>query len=93
MSDEQREFEFIMEGITTRMQIAMEKLSDSNKALRNIVKYVCIVMLLAILIMAGGFLMLNKQWINHINDVRASGVVSAGASAEISQHGQGADDR
>jgi len=38
-----QEYEFIMDGITTRMQVALEKMADSNKLMHSAVKWVCAV--------------------------------------------------
>ena len=37
----QQEYEFIMEGITTRMQMALEKMAESNRLMHSAVKWVC----------------------------------------------------
>ena len=36
-----QELEFILEGITTRMQMALEKMAESNKLMHSAVKWVC----------------------------------------------------
>lgn len=36
-----QELEFVLEGITTRMQIALEKMAESNKLMHSAVKWVC----------------------------------------------------
>lgn len=61
---QQQEYEFVMEGITTRMQIALEKQSAS-------VRWVCIVMLVTVLLVISGFIINNVIMINHINDIRS----------------------
>ena len=38
-----QEYEFIMEGITTRMQMALEKMAESNKLMHSAVRWVCAV--------------------------------------------------
>ena len=95
MSDDRQEFEFIMEGITTRMQIAMDKLSEANKMLRSIVKYVCIVMLVVTIIVVSGFIIMNQMWFQH--DSVGRGGVNTGeavsAVEEVPQFRTGADDR
>lgn len=65
MSDQekqQQEWEFIMEGITTRMQMAMDKLGDNNKALRSIVKWVCVFALIMTLLTVTGLIVQNRMW-------------------------------
>lgn len=37
----QQEWEFVLEGITTRMQMALEKMAESNKLMHSAVKWVC----------------------------------------------------
>lgn len=97
MTEEKQEFEFIMEGITTRMQIAMEKISESNKMLRSTVKYVCLSMLIVIAVVVSGFLMNNRLWFEHMNDLKsgvsAGEVVSASEGEEVFQFRKGANDR
>ena len=61
---QQQEYEFVMEGITTRMQIALEKQSAS-------VRWVCIVMLVTVLLVIAGFIVNNVIMINHINGIRS----------------------
>ena len=65
---QQQEYEYVMEGITTRMQIALEKQSAS-------VRWVCIVMLVTVMLIIAGFIVNNVIMIDHINDLR--GEVSA----------------
>ena len=86
MSEErpQLEYEFIMDGITTRMQIALEKMAESNRILRSTVRYVCVTTLAAIIIVVLGFIISNKIWIGHVNTLRGSEV---SASEKVSQLG------
>ena len=67
-----QEYAYIMDGITVRMQTAIEKMAESNKLFRSTVKYVCIVMILVVLIMASGFIINNVIMINHVNSLRSS---------------------
>ena len=95
---QQQEWEFVMEGITTRMQMAMDKLSDNNKALRetmrSIVKWVCIFSLVMTLLTVAGLILNNRMWITH----EKAGRQEAGVrevipdDKEIPQLGSGADD-
>lgn len=78
---QQQEYEFVMEGITTRMQTALEKQSAS-------VRWVCIVMLLTVMLVISGFIINNVIMINHVNNIR-SGVI---ASETVSELGPGAND-
>ena len=64
-NERQQEYEFVMEGITTRMQIALEKQSAS-------VRWVCIVMLITVLLVIAGFIVNNQMWLKHVNHVRDS---------------------
>lgn len=61
----QQEMEYILDGITTRMQMAMEsitktskdatdKMAESNKAMKSAIVCVCIAMILALVISIGG---------------------------------------
>ena len=64
---QQQEYEYVMEGITTRMQLALEKQSAS-------VRWVCIVMLVTVLLIIAGFIVNNVIMINHVNNIRGSEV-------------------
>ena len=66
----QQELEFILDGITTRMQMAMEKItesnrealgkiSESNKLLHSAVKWVCAVSIVIVFVL-GAIIILNK---------------------------------
>lgn len=91
---QQQEWEFVMEGITTRMQIAMEKISDSNKLLRSTVKYVCIVMLAVVLIVISGFIINNTIWIKHVDNLRNITYVNEEVTdATIPQFRSGTNDK
>lgn len=60
MSEQERqqlEYEFIMDGITTRMQIAMEKMAESNKLMHSAVRWACAVTIVSILVL--GFIILR----------------------------------
>ena len=85
---QQQEYEFIMEGITTRMQTAMEKMATTSK-------YQCIVWLIVIIIVVSGFITMTKLWIDHDNAARAAWIseVVTSANETIPEYGQGADDR
>lgn len=48
---QQQEWEFVMEGITTRMQIALEKMAESNKLLHSAVKWVCAVSIVIVVVL------------------------------------------
>lgn len=87
MSDERspQEYAYIMDGITTRMQLAIEKVSEANKLFRSTVRMVCIVMLIVVMVVVGGFILETRTWIGHVNEIR-SGVVT---SETVSQLGDG----
>ena len=71
----QQEMEYILDGITTRMQMAMEsitktskdatdKMAESNRILKSCIIWMCVVTILSLLIMACGFIIdhqLSKQ--------------------------------
>lgn len=101
MSDQERqqqEYEFIMEGITTRMQMAMDKLSDNNKALRetmrSIVKWVCIFALIMTLLTVVGLILNNRMWMARENDLARKTVVREVIpdAQEVPQLGSGQND-
>lgn len=78
---QQQEYEFVMEGITTRMQTALEKQSAS-------VRWVCIVMLLTVMLVISGFIINNVIMINHVNNIRNE----VSAYEAVSEQRQGAND-
>ena len=83
MSDSERtqqEYEYIMEGITTRMQLALEKQAST-------VRWVCLVMLVTVLLIIAGFIVNNVIMINHVNTIRG-----VSAHETISQLGPGQGD-
>ena len=91
MSDnerQQQEYEFVMEGITTRMQIALEKMADSNKMLAENNKRQSHILLIVLLIVVLGFIANNIIMINHVNNIR-SGV---SAYETVLEQRPGADD-
>ena len=55
---EPQEYEFIMDGITTRMQIALEKMAESNKLMHSAVKWVCAVSIVIVIVL--GVIILTK---------------------------------
>ena len=76
--DEQRtpqEYAYITDGITTRMQMVIEKFAAT-------VRVVCLTAVLVVIIVVAGFLLNNHFWMQHANS--AGGVVS---HAEVSQLG------
>lgn len=83
-----QEYAYITDGITTRMQLAIEKMSESNKLFRSTVRWVCIIMVIVVLIVVGGFLAETRIWINHVDNLRA-GVV---AGETVSQLGNSPGD-
>ena len=79
---QQQEWEFVLEGITTRMQTALEKQSEA-------IRWVCLVMLVTVFLVTTGFIVNNVIVINHINNLRLSGVA---AHETVSQQRPGTDD-
>ena len=51
------EIEFIMDGITTRMQLAMNKMYESNKLMHSAVRWVCAVTVVTIMVL--GYIILK----------------------------------
>ena len=86
---QQQEYEFVMEGITTRMQIALEKMADSNRMMSDMNKRMCRMMIITMVVFALAFLVNNVLMINHINNIRGSGV---SASEEVPELRPGAND-
>lgn len=88
-----QEYAYIMDGITVRMQTAIEKMAESNKLFRSTVKYVCIVMILVVLIMASGFIVNNVIMINHVNSLRSSMAGEVVTYETVFQQRSGTGDR
>lgn len=85
---QQQEYEFVMEGITTRMQVALEKMADSNRTMSETNKRLCRTMLIVVLVVVLGFLANNVLMIDHINNIR-SGV---SANETVPEQRPGAND-
>jgi len=86
---QQLEWEFIMEGITTRMQIALEKMADSNrmmsetnKRLCGVFRAMCVMMIVVVLIIALGFIADHQLCArNGVNTTASEVVTDAGAGS------------
>ena len=86
---QQQEYEFIMEGITTRMQIALEKMADSNrmmsesnKRLCAALRAMCVTMILVVIIVAFGLIVDHQLCIRDSMNANGSEVVTdAGADS------------
>ena len=88
---QQQEYEFVMEGITTRMQIALEKMADSNrmmsetnKRLCGVFRAMCVMMIVVVLIVALGFIVDHQLCTRNGANATASEVVT-NAGAEPAQ--------
>lgn len=91
----QQEYEFVMEGITTRMQIALEKMSESNRMMADNTKMMADnnrhqgkVMIAVLIIVVLGFIVNNIIMINHVNNIRNE----VSAYETVSELGSGAND-
>ena len=87
---QQQEYEFVMEGITTRMQIALEKMSESNRMMSDTNKRLCDtitnhnrMIVVVVLIVVLGFIVNNMVWINNVRTIRSE----VSAHEEVSQFG------
>ena len=95
-----QEYEFVLEGITTRMQLAIEKMAESNRmmsesnhrlcdVLKNMCWMVVVVVIIVILTISAN----NRLWLNHEEKTRQNTtsevVTDAGAvhDAAIPQSG------
>ena len=85
----QQEYEFIMEGITTRMQIALEKMSESNRMMSDTNKRLCDtitnhnrMIVVVVLIVVLGFIVNNMVWIDNVKSIR-SGVSAHEAVSQL----------
>ena len=93
-----QELEFVMDGITTRMQTALEKMNDANRMMSDAVResnrttrHVCAAFVIVLILVIVGLIAHSRMWISHVDDLRAGGVVSA--VEEIPQLRTGANDR
>ena len=94
---QQQEYEFVMEGITTRMQIALEKMADSNrmmsetnKRLCSVFRAMCVMMIVVVLIVSLAFIVDHHLCTAHQTNATVSEVVThAGAESAqaVSQSG------
>lgn len=64
-----QEYEFVLEGITTRMQLAIEKMaesnrmmSESNRRLCGVLKFMCATVIAVVIIVALGLTFNNHIW-------------------------------
>ena len=98
-----QEMEYILDGITTRMQLAMEKITDnsknamekmaeSNRALRSSNRWLCVTLLAVMIIVVSGFVLTTHLWIGHVSRIRASAVSEVITGETLSQPGPGTGD-
>lgn len=83
---QQQEWEFIFEGVTTRMTLAI-------KSIRTIAKWVCIMAVVMVLLTAVGLIINNRLWMSYTNQLRQEARISEVIPGEaVSQPGSGAAD-
>ena len=89
---QQQEWEFIMEGITTRMQLALEKMADSNrmmsetnKRLCGALRFMCVTMIVVVVIFALGLIVDHQLETRNGMGTKAVGEVVTDAGAEPAQ--------
>lgn len=100
------EMEYILDGITTRMQMAMqnmnensknamERMAESNEHMRKCNLALCITMIIVVLIIILGSIVTTSIWMGKMQNLReemkVTEVVSAGEA--IPQFGSGQGDR
>ena len=85
---QQREWEFIMEGISTRMTMAMDKIAESNrqmsetnKRLCAALRTMCITMILVVVIVALGFIADHQLSIRDRTNAGGEVVTDAGTGS------------
>lgn len=98
------EMEYILDGITTRMQMAMqsmnensknsmERMAESNKHMQKCNMALCVTMIVVVLIIILGSIVTTSIWMGRVKDLRAeiaaTEVVSAGATLPQFGSGQG----
>ena len=82
---QQREFEFVLEGISTRMTMAMEKMADSNRQMSETnrrlcaaLRTMCITMILVVIIMALALIADHQLCIRNATNTGSEVVTDAG---------------
>lgn len=63
---------FIHEGMMTRMQIAMEKVENSNKRMLTALWSVCITLILVVVIFVVAYTENNKNWMKFTNYIQTT---------------------
>lgn len=93
---QQQEYEFVMEGITTRMQIALEKMADSNRMMSETnkrlciaLRTMCIMMIVVVFIVSIGFIIDHQLCKRNEGQTTSSGV---SAYETVLEQRPGADD-
>ena len=81
---QQQEYEFIMEGISTRMTMALDKMAESNKMMAASNRRLCVTMILVVIIVVLGFIADRQLLIRNGTTVGSSEVVTD-AGADSSQ--------
>ena len=89
---QQQEYEFVMEGISTRMTLALEKMADSNrmmsetnKRLCDALRFMCVTMIVVVVIVALGFIVDHQLETRNGMDTKAVGEVVTDAGADPAQ--------
>ena len=96
----QQEMEYILDGITTRMQMAMEsitktskdateKMAESNRIMKSAIMCICVAMILALLISIGGTI-ITIQMIHANHSQPAACVCEVTPDEAVSKLGSGA---
>ena len=82
---QQQEYEFIMEGISTRMTMALEKMADSNRMMSETNKRLVRLIISVLVIVVLGFIVNNMLWMQrdrfNKNTTTSEVVTDAGADS------------
>ena len=81
----QQDYEFVMEGITTRMQIALEKMAECNRAMSESNRRLCRMFVTALVIVVLGFIVNNVIWMQRDTGKSTTSEVVTDAGARAAE--------
>lgn len=70
---------FVHEGIMTRMDMAMDKLNESNRRMHSALRTVCVTLVLVVIIFVIGYTINNNNWLNYVNNLKEQTVENSDA--------------
>ena len=79
---------FIHEGVMTRMDMAMDKMGESNKRMLSALRTVCITLVVVVVLFVAGYTINNNNWIRYVEQLQAQqaeGVKDGAETSEVRQ--------